>query len=77
MSFLKVPSIGSTPRRAAKSAAMSDGNRAIIQPVWGVTNRKLSYGVLDAAEHLLQNIDELSEVLDELREKYDKVQVSV
>lgn len=53
---------------------MSDGNRLSIQPVWG-TNRKLSYGVLDAAENLLQNIDELSDVLDQLTEKYDEAQV--
>ena len=53
---------------------MADTNRLSIQPVWG-TNRKLSYGVLDAAESILQNIDELSDVLDQLTEKYDEAQV--
>lgn len=60
----------------AESIAMTDQNRLSIQPVWG-SNRKLSYGVLDAAENILQNIDELSDVLDQLTEKYDEAQVSM
>jgi hypothetical protein len=48
-------------------------NRLSIQPVWGVQDRKLSNGVLDTAENLMENIDELAEVLDNLKDKYDKV----
>ncbi|XP_060575206.1 uncharacterized protein LOC132732736 [Ruditapes philippinarum] len=47
-------------------------NRLSIQPVWGVKDRKLSNGVLDTAENLMENIDELAEVLDNLKDKYDK-----
>ena len=48
-------------------------NRLSIQPVWGTKERKLSNGVLDTAENLMENIDELAEVLDKLTDKYDQV----
>ncbi|XP_053374385.1 uncharacterized protein LOC123529048 [Mercenaria mercenaria] len=47
-------------------------NRLSIQPVWGIKDRKLSNGILDTAENLMENIDELAEVLDKLTDKYDK-----
>lgn len=51
-------------------------NRLSIQPVWGINERKVSNGVLDTAETLMENIDELADVLDNLKDKYDKVGVS-
>ena len=37
----------------------------------------MSYGVLDTAETLVENIDDLADVLDKLREKYEQAQVQV
>lgn len=47
-------------------------NRLSIQPVWGLNDRKLSSGVLDTAETLMENIDDLADVLDKLKDKYDQ-----
>lgn len=52
-------------------------SRLSIQPVWGVSERKSSYGILDTAENLMENIDDLAEVLDKLTDKYDDVSVFV
>ncbi|KAL4224349.1 hypothetical protein ACF0H5_017803 [Mactra antiquata] len=46
-------------------------NRLSIQPVWG--DRKMSNGMLETAENLMGNIDELADVLDTLNEKYNTV----
>lgn len=45
--------------------------RLSIQPVWG--DRKLSTGVLETAENLMGNIDELADVLDNLMDQYNSV----
>ncbi|KAH3858707.1 paramyosin-like [Dreissena polymorpha] len=54
-----------------------NGERLSIQPVWGTGGRKLSYGVLDTAETLLDSIDDLAEVLDRLTMKYTAVEEDV
>lgn len=51
---------------------MSNGRRrSSIQPVWEMGDRNWSSDVLDTAETLLENIDQLADVLDNLDEKYN------
>ena len=47
--------------------------KKIIQPVWGMSRRKVSTAMLDTAETLVENLDDISDVLDQLTEKYEKV----
>ncbi|XP_052769202.1 uncharacterized protein LOC128209281 isoform X2 [Mya arenaria] len=65
--IMKEQKLGNVLRRMS-------GDRLSIQPVLGASGRKLSYGVLDTAESLMDNIDDLAEVLDQLTEKYEHAQ---
>ena len=51
---------------------MASGNMSLHPPRY-LPRRKSSSGVLESAETLVDNLDSLSDILDEITAKYEKV----